>query len=227
MAKRFENAGVMLGPVADRSAALCRFAGHVNAERSTATLAVVDAALAHAEELEGLVGVGELLELWQVAHLWGHPEVPHVERPPLSAANTAVAGHLLEQLAPEQLRELGIALSVSGEMVALELVEEAAAGRREFQARTMAEYEAEMRLNDDRVGDAVDVLLLEAPGDWPPLHRAALTLALVWDVAGLIAYAAELSTVDVLPAPLLWQPPGPTTSVPARESLCREPTSWC
>lgn len=46
MAKRFENAGVMLGPVTDRSAALCRFAGHVNAERSTATLAVVDAALA-------------------------------------------------------------------------------------------------------------------------------------------------------------------------------------
>ncbi|MFG2472235.1 hypothetical protein ACGFXB_43290 [Streptomyces canus] len=127
------------------------------------------------------------------------------------AANTAVAGHLqnlLEQLAPEQLRELGIALSVSGEMVALELVEEAAAGRREFQARTMAEYEAEMRLHDDRVGDAVDVLLLETPDDWPPLQRAALTLALVWDVADLIAHAAELSTVDVLPAPLLWQAPG-------------------
>ncbi|MFG2472236.1 hypothetical protein ACGFXB_43295 [Streptomyces canus] len=60
---------MMLGPVADRSAALCRFAGHVNAERSTVTLAVVDAALAYAEELEGLVDVGELLELWQLAHL--------------------------------------------------------------------------------------------------------------------------------------------------------------
>jgi hypothetical protein len=69
----------------------------------------------------------------------------------------------------------------------------------------MAEYEAEMRLHDDRVSDAVDVLLLEAPDDWPPLQRAALTLALVWDVADLIAHAAELSTVDVLPAPLLWQ----------------------
>ncbi|MFI8075494.1 hypothetical protein ACIF85_43080 [Streptomyces sp. NPDC086033] len=80
-------------------------------------------------------------------------ELSVVERSPLSAAKTAVAGHLqnlLEQLAPEQPRELGIALSVSGEMVALELVEEAAAGRREFQARTMAEYEAEMRLHDDR-----------------------------------------------------------------------------
>lgn len=212
MAKRFENAGVMLGPVADRSAALCRFAGHVNAERSTATLAVGDAALAHAEELEGLGDVRELLELWKLAHLWGHPEVPNVERPPLSAANTAVSGHLqnqLEQLTQEQLRELGIALSVSGEMVALalELVEEAAAGRREFQARTMAEYEAEMRLHNDRVGDAVDVLLLEAPNDWPPRQRAALTLALVWDVSDLIAHAAELSTVDVLPAPLLWQTP--------------------
>jgi hypothetical protein len=43
--------------------------GHVNAERSTVTLAVVDAALAYAEELEGLVDVGELLELWQLAHL--------------------------------------------------------------------------------------------------------------------------------------------------------------
>ncbi|MGK5696434.1 hypothetical protein ACSNOJ_26690 [Streptomyces sp. URMC 128] len=213
MAKRFESAGVVLGPVDGRSSALCRFAGHVNAERSTATLAVVDAALAYAEELEGLVDVRELLELRKLAHLWGHPEVPSFEQPPLSAVSTAVAGHvqsLLEQLAPEQLRELGVALSVSGEMVAmaLELVEEAAAGRREFQARTMAEYEAERRLDDDRVGDAVDVLLLEAPGDWPPLQRAALTLALVWDVADLIAYAAELSTVDVLPAPLLWQAPG-------------------
>jgi hypothetical protein len=30
----------------------------------------------------------------------------------------------------------------------------------------------------------------------------------VWDVADLIAYAAEMSAVDALPAPLLWQAPG-------------------
>jgi len=213
MAQRFENAGLVLGPVGGRSAALCRFAGHVNAERSTAALAVIDAALDFTERLEAVDDVRELLELWKLAHLWGHPPVPYIERPPLGDANTAVAVHLqnlLEQLAPEQLRELGIALSVSHEMVAmaLELVEEAAAGRREFQTGSMAEYEAENRLNDDRVGDAVDVLLLEAPGDWPPLQRAALTLALVWDVADLVAYAAELSMVDVLPAPLMWQAPG-------------------
>ncbi|MGR3935315.1 hypothetical protein [Streptomyces sp. BRA346] len=33
----------------------------------------------------------------------------------------------------------------------------------------------------ERIGRAVDVLLLEAPGDWPPLQRAALVLARVWD----------------------------------------------
>src|SRR5687767_4161385 len=110
--------------------------------------------------------------------------------------------------------------------LALELVEEAAAGSREFRAQSMAEFEVENQLNEDRIGDAVDVLLLDAPGDWPSLQRAALTLALVWDVADLIAYAAEMSALDALPAPLLWQAPEPTTSVPARESPCQEPTCW-
>ncbi|MCX4706967.1 hypothetical protein [Streptomyces sp. NBC_01373] len=92
--------------------------------------------------------------------------------------------------------------------LALELVEEAAAGGREFQARSMAEFEAEDRLNQDRIGNAVDVLLLDAPGGWPPLQRAALTLALVWDLADLIAYTAKLSLEDALPTALLWQAPG-------------------
>jgi hypothetical protein len=213
MATRFEKAGLVLGPVDGRSAALCRFAGRPGAEQNTATLAVVDAALDFTERLEGVDDVRELMELWKLAHVWGHPPAPHVEQPYLGAANTVVAGHLqqlLEQLAPEQLRELGISLSVDHDMaaLALELVEEAATGGREFQARSMAEFEAENRLNDDRIGDAVDVLLLEDPGAWPPLQRAALTLALVWDVADLIACAAELSTVDELPAPLLWQASG-------------------
>ncbi|RLU82017.1 hypothetical protein CTZ27_31140 [Streptomyces griseocarneus] len=213
MAQRFENAGLVLGPVSGRSAALCRFAGYPDAEKSTATLAVVEAVLDFAEGLEGVDDVGEFLELWQLAHVWGHTPDPYVELPPLGTANTAVAGHLqtlLEQLTPEHLRELGIALSVSHDMVALalELVEEAAAGRREFRVMPMAAAEVEDRLNEERIGDAVDVLLLESPGDWPPLQRAALALALVWDVAGLIAYTAQLSSVDALPAPLLWQAAG-------------------
>ncbi|MEU1941001.1 hypothetical protein ABZ554_00665 [Streptomyces sp. NPDC020125] len=174
---------------------------------------MLDAALDFVERLEGVDDVRELLGLWKVAHVWGHPQVPEVELPRLSTTSTAVAGHLqilLEQLTPQELRELGIALSVDHDMVALalELVEEAAAGSREFQARSMAEFEAENRLNEERIGDAVDVLLLEAPGDWPPLQRSALALALVWDVADLIMYAAELSAVDALPAPLLWQAAG-------------------
>ncbi|GGN46716.1 hypothetical protein [Streptomyces fuscichromogenes] len=213
MTQRFENAGLVLGPVDGRSAGLCRFAGRSGAEQNTTALAVVDAALAIAEQVEGVEDVWELLGLWDAAHVWGHPAVPDVELSRLSEANTAVAGrlqNLLERLAPEQLRELGIALSVDHDMVALalELVEETAAGRREFQASTMAEFEAENRQNEDRIGDAVDVLLLDAPGGWPPLQRAALTLALVWDLADLIAYAARLSAVDVLPAALLWQAPG-------------------
>jgi hypothetical protein len=192
---------------------LCRFAGRPGAEQSTAALAVVDAALEIAEQVEGVHDARELLGLWNTAHVWGHPTVPGVERPRLSEANTAVAGHLqnlVERLAPEHLRELGIALSVDHEMVALalELVEETTAGSREFQVSTMAEFEAESRLNEDRIGHAVDVLLLEASGDWPPLQRAALTLALVWDLADLIAYTAKLSALEVVPAALLWQAPG-------------------
>jgi len=213
MAQRFENASLVLGPVDGRSAALCRFAGRPGADQNTATLAVLDAALDFAELLEGVDDVRELTELWKLAHVWGHPSVPNVELPRLSKTSTAVAAHLqnlLEQLAPEQLRELGIALSVDHDMVALalELVEEAASGSREFRAASMAEFEAENRLNEERIGNAVDVLLLDTPSDWPPLQLAALTLALVWDVADLIAYAAKMSAVDTLPAALLWQAPG-------------------
>jgi hypothetical protein len=213
MMQRFENASLVLGPVDGRSAALYRFVGRPGAEQSTATLAVVDTALDFTERLEGVDDVRELQGLWKLAHVWGHPQVPDVELPRMSKTNTAVAGRLqklLEQLEPEQLRELGIAMSVDHDMVALalELVEETAGGTREFQVCSMAEFEAENRLNEDRIGDAVDVLLLDAPDDWPPLQRAALTLALVWDVADLIAYAAMLSAADVLPAALLWQAPG-------------------
>jgi hypothetical protein len=213
MAKRFENAGLVLGPVEGRSAALCRYAGRPGAGQDTTALTVIDEALDFAERVEGVDHVSELLGLWTVPHVWGHPTSDSVELPQLSAASAAVAGHLqdlLERLPPEQLRELGVALSVDHDMVALalELVEEAAAGGREFQARSMADFEVEEGLNEDRIGDAVDVLLLDAPGDWPRLQRAALVLALVWDVADLVACAAQLSVVDSLPAALLWQAPG-------------------
>lgn len=217
MAQRFESANLVLGPFDGRSAALCWFAGQPGAERNRAALAVVDAALDIAEQVEGVDDVRQLMRLSLAAHVWGHPtvDVPglRVERPQLGEANTVVAGrlqNLVEQLAPEQLRELGIALSVSREMVALalELVEEAAAGGRESRADSMEELVTEQLLNDDRIGDAVDVLLLEAPEGWPPLQRAALTLALVWDLADLIACAAQLSVENSLPAALLWQASG-------------------
>lgn len=213
MTRRFENAGLVLGPVDGLAAGLCRFAGMPGAEHNTTALAVVDAALDIAEQVEGVDDVRQLMRLWKAAHVWGHPATPNVELPSLGKANTAVAGRLqslMEQLAPEQLRELGIALSVSHGMVALalELVEDAAAGSREFRAMSMAESVDESLLNEDRIGDAVDVLLLDTPGDWPPLQRAALTLALVWDLADLIAYAARLSVEDTLPEALVWQASG-------------------
>ncbi|MFE5165041.1 hypothetical protein ACFRNT_42380 [Streptomyces sp. NPDC056697] len=119
--QRFENASLMLGPVDGRSAALCRFAGRPGAVENTTTLAVLDAALDFVERLEGVDDVRELLGLWKVAHVWGHPPVPEVELPRLSTTSTAVAGRLqslLEQLTPQELRELGIALSVDHDMVA-------------------------------------------------------------------------------------------------------------
>ncbi|WP_327359516.1 hypothetical protein [Streptomyces sp. NBC_01304] len=211
MTQRFEAAGQVLGPVEGRAAALCRFAGRSGAQQSPAALALVGSALDFAEQVEGVTDVSELEKLWRVAHFWGHPVREGVELPPLSAVGEAVAGHLqglVEQLTPEELREAGMGLSVDHDMVALalELVEEAAT-EHEFQARTWHDVETEIRLNDDRIGDAVDLLLLDAPAEWPLPQQAALTLALVWDLADLITHAAKLS-VDTPPAVLLWQAPG-------------------
>ncbi|WP_189828670.1 hypothetical protein [Streptomyces finlayi] len=211
--RRFEKAGLVLGPVGGRAAALCRFAGRTGAVSSPASLAVVEEALGFAERLEGVDDVGEFMELWSASHIWGYTPNPYITRPKLSEANAAVLGHvqkLLEALAPEQLREVALGLSVDHDtvVVALELVEEAAAGDVTFRAQSMTDLQQEMLWNEARVGDEVDVLLLEAPSDWPPMPRAALVLALVWDVADLIGYAAELSTTETLPAPVLWQAAG-------------------
>ncbi|MFI7089526.1 hypothetical protein ACIBUR_38815 [Streptomyces anulatus] len=207
----FENAGLVLGPLDQRAAALCRFAGRPGAEASTVALAVVDAALMF-EWPEGLRNVGELERLGLLAHVWGHPDLPGVERPRLGPVVTMVAEHLqrlLEGLTSEQLREVGIALSVDQGAVALalEVAEESDPGGLEHPMR-LAELEAAFLLNDDRLGDAADVLVLDPPSTWPSAQRTALVLALVWDLADLIALAAELSSVNVLPTSLLWQAGG-------------------
>ncbi|MFJ1742468.1 hypothetical protein ACIOG4_27815 [Streptomyces microflavus] len=207
----FENAGLVLGPPDQRAAALCRFAGRPGADRDTVTLAVVEAALRF-DEPESLRDVGELERLGLLAHVWGYPDVPGVERPRLGAAVTAVAEHLqhlVEGLTSEQLREVGIALSVAHGIVALALdvAEESNSGGLDH-PRRLAELEAEILLDDDRLGDAADVLVLDPPGTWPSAQRTALVLALVWDLADLIALAAELSSVNVLPTSLLWQAGG-------------------
>lgn len=211
--RRFGHADLVLEPVGGRAAALCRFTGHPGAGQSPALLGVLEEALSFAEELDGVDDVREFLNLRAAAHVWGHLPSEYVTLPELGEANTLVLGHaqsLLERLTPTELRTVAIALSVSHEMVALalELVEEAAAGIREFRAQSMADFQQELLLNDDRVGDAVDALFLEDPADWPPLQRQALVLALVWDVADLIACTAELSAAETRPAPLLWQAAG-------------------
>ncbi|MER5888097.1 hypothetical protein ABT160_30120 [Streptomyces sp. NPDC001941] len=210
---RFSGAGLVLGPVEGRAAALCRYTGHLGAGHSAVTLAVVEGALGFAEELEGVEDVAEFEELWSAAHVWGQVPSPHVTLPELGAANEAVLEHvegLLKGLAPEELREVALGLSVEQGMVAvaLEQVEEAAAGGREFRAQSVAAFEQEMLLNEARAADAVDVLVLDEPGGWPPVQRAALVLALTWDVAALVGYAAELAAAGTLPAPLLWQAAG-------------------
>ncbi|MCZ4125450.1 hypothetical protein [Streptomyces sp. H39-S7] len=213
MTKRFDNAALVLGAAPGRAAALCRFVGHPDAADSLATLEVVQAVLDFAEQLPDVDDVGEFMGLWYLAHSWGHPvtDVPglRIELPEVSLANTAVAGHLqglLENLAPEQLRELGIALSISQDMVALVLeLMETTESPREFKVTSMHQMHVETALNDDRIGDHVDALLLDAPGEWPAPQRAALVLALVWDVADLVAQIAQLSVLKSLPTPLLWQ----------------------
>ena len=55
MAKRFDNAGLVLGAAQGRAAALCRFVGHPDGADSPAVLEVVRAVLDFAEQLPGVV----------------------------------------------------------------------------------------------------------------------------------------------------------------------------
>ncbi|WP_158716676.1 hypothetical protein [Streptomyces sp. NRRL F-5630] len=209
---RFARVSLVLGPSVGRAAALCQHTGRLGALPSPAALAVVESALGFAEE-RGVDDVREFENLFSASHVWGHLPSEYLTLPDLGEASLAVLDHiqhLLEQLAPEALREVAIAMSVEQHIVgvALELVEEAARGGAEFRVGSMAEFEEEMLLNDDRIGDAVDVLVWEAPGDWPPLQRGALVLALVWEIAELVGYAAELVAAEARPAELLWQAAG-------------------
>ncbi|MFI7142500.1 hypothetical protein ACIBQ5_33805 [Streptomyces massasporeus] len=74
MAQRFENASLVLGAGRRPVGEAVPFVGRTGAEHSTAALAVVDAALAIAEQVEGVEDVRQLMRLWQAAHVWGHPE---------------------------------------------------------------------------------------------------------------------------------------------------------
>ncbi|WP_042422287.1 hypothetical protein [Streptacidiphilus anmyonensis] len=209
---RFDNAGLVLGPVKDRAAALCRFAGYPGAADSPTALALVASAVEFAEQLASVGEVAELTELWQLGHVWGRPAYDDVTYPELSEPTQAVARQLhalLEHLAPDQLQEVGVALSVAHDMVSLALgfVEEAAQAR-EFDALSLEDFALEEQLEEERIEEQVDRLLLDAPADWTEQLRGAVVLALVWDVADLVAQIAHLSTLDALPAPLLWQHPG-------------------
>jgi len=210
---RFDNAGLLLGrgPATERMAALCRFSGRPGGADSPVLLALLANAAAFAEQLASVGEVAELMELWEVGHLYGWPVYDNVTRPELSAPTLEVVGQLrtlLEQLTGEQLREIGIALAIPHEMVgmALEFVEEAAAPR-VFHGGTMDGFALEERLQEERIGGQVDVAVLEAPADWPQLLRAAVVLALVWEVADLVGQLAQLSVLEALPAALLWQGP--------------------
>jgi len=214
MPQRFDSARLVLGSAGRRSAALCRFAGYPSAAQSETTLTLMDQALDFAEHLEGVEDIRELQRLTRAVDTWGYAPDPNVQRPQLGRAGEAVAGHLqhlLEQLDPEQLREVGVALSAGQDPVgvALGVVEEAAGAGPDFESASLADFEAEFWQNDARIRNAVDALVLEAPAAWPPMLRAALTLNLVWDVADLVACMAELSAVDTLPTLLLWQATGP------------------
>ncbi|WP_434598014.1 hypothetical protein [Streptomyces sp. A5-4] len=212
-AGRLGRVSLVLGRAEGRAAALCRHTGHLGAVHSPATLGVVEGALGFAEERDGVDDVRAFEDLWSAGTLWGQLPSPHVTLPDLGEANTAVLEHiqhLLERLPPEQLREVAIGMSVEQHVVgvALELVEETAGGGPEFRAGPVAGFELEVLLNEDRIGDAVDVLVWDAPGHWPSLQRGALVLALVWEIAALVGYAAELSSVQARPAGLLWQAAG-------------------
>ncbi|WP_042370612.1 hypothetical protein [Streptacidiphilus neutrinimicus] len=209
---RFDNAELVLGPLEDRAAALCRFAGHPAAADSPSTLALVASAVGFAEQLASVDRVAELTELWRLGYVWGRSAYDDVTYPELSAPTQAVARQLhvlLEQLTPEQLQEVGVALSVSHDMVSLALgfVEEAAQPR-EFQAQSIEDFALEEQLAEERIEEEVGKLLLDAPADWSGPQRGAVVLALVWDVADLVAQIAQLSVLGALPTPLLWQHPG-------------------
>ncbi|MFF9547999.1 hypothetical protein ACF1B4_30945 [Streptomyces albidoflavus] len=211
-AGRFGRASLVLGRREGWAAALCRYTGRVGALHSPAALAVVEGALAFAEERD-VDDVREFENLWSAIGVWGQFPSEYVTLPDLGEASNTVLAHiqqLLEQLAPQELREVAVGLSAEQHIVgmALEDVEEAASGGPEFRGGAMAEFAQRMLLNDDRIGDAVDVLVWEAPGDWPSLQRRALVLTLVWEIAALVGYAAELAAAEARPAELLWQAAG-------------------
>ena len=208
---RFSRAGVVLGSVQGRAAALCRFAGHPGAEGSAVTVAVVERAVELAELLAGVGEVGELMDAWSLGHVWGHPVYDNVTLPELAPPVTVLAGQLqqlVEELAPQELREVGAALGIDHlvVVVALEMVEENA-NPSPMRVRSMAEAGLEERAEEDRIGDLVDVLLLEAPEHWPVPQCAAVALVLVWELAALVAQLAQLSVLPAAPTALLWQDP--------------------
>ena len=209
---RFDNAGLVLGygSAAERMAALCWFSGSPGGADCPVLLAVLADAAGFAEQL-AVDDVAELMELWQVGSIYRWPVYDSVTMPELSAPVLEVVGRLqllLERLTVEQLREVGVALAVPHDMVAMawEFVEEAATPR-VFRGGTVDGMALEERLQEERIGYQVDVAVLEAPQDWPQMLRDAVVLALVWEVAGLVAQLAQLSVLDALPVPLLWQGP--------------------
>ncbi|MGW4805822.1 hypothetical protein [Kitasatospora sp. NPDC004272] len=210
---RFSQAGVVLGPVGGRAAALCRFAGLPGATGSAVTVAVVERAVELAERLAGVAEVGELMELWSLGHVWGHPVYDNVTLPELPEPCMVLAGQLqelVEELEPQELREVGSALGIDHlvVVVALEMVEENNSSPLPLRVQSLAEAERDRQSEEDRVGDLADVLLLEAPEHWPAPQRAAVVLVLVWELAALVAQLAQLSVLPATPRrALLWQDP--------------------
>ncbi len=106
------------------------------------------------------------MDAWSLGHVWGHPVYDNVTLPELAPPVMVLAEQLqqlVEELAPQELREVGAALGIDHlvVVVALEMVEKNS-NPSPMRVRSMAEAGLEERSEEDRVGDLVDVLLLGA-----------------------------------------------------------------
>jgi len=207
MEERFDDTRRLLGTMTGSSwiGKLLEWAGHWDAVDDLPTLMVLDSALLCAERQPDprdywFMQLGALKSEWEINDPddWG-----------LVPASVAVAEHITELLATlptEQLRLTAALLGVERWDVTRAVVGQVkkafATGQMDVPSWALKPLEGFQPY--DYAEQEVAVIRREEPQHWSPLHRAALTATVVWQLGHVIALAGQLAGSEALP-PVLWQ----------------------